>query len=300
MIKSVHYLHKPTNDIIKGKYPWDGVINRFFKCSPMIWEDLGEDLFTELFGNRERQLGGKSDVLLSDENACNPRDPVRLHAHLKALRDLSQKWGFERMRVFCSVRQQATRMASGYAQVSDRRLGASQQGFEDRVFAKIHDHYYKDGIKYDYALLRKAFVDTVGKDNFLLLPYESMKENLSDFLSRWFKFLDRSQEGKEIIARVTNNPKVKAKNQRSLSRHVWKIRDRTKRGATLFRLRPGRVFSKLGLPTTVAIRWPDLKREKEIRLTPDIENQIMAVYRDSNMRLAKAIGEDLGRYNYYY
>ena len=71
------------------------------------------------------------------------------------------------------------------------------------------------------------------------------------------------------------------------------------RNAKTVRLRPGRLFNALGLPMRVALRWPDLAREGEIRLTPSLSREIMRKYEKSNRAFAAHIGMDLSPYGYY-
>lgn len=299
LISSIRYFEKPKSDLVEGKYPWEGILSRFFGRSPVIWHDLGDKLFAELFEACGQQVQDGKDMLISDENACSYRDPTLLFSHLKEFSELSKEWGFKRLRILGSVRQQATRLASSYAQVSDRRIGASQSDFEARMRRKVDTGYYKEGVTTDYELLRRALVDVVGTENVLLLPCELMKEDLKDFLSRWCEFLGWPEEGERIIKELVAGSGVRAKNVRSSSEDTWTLRDRTLRGARTIRLRPGRLFAALGLPTKIPLRWPDLEREEEICLTPQLEQKIMSTYEESNRAFARSIDMELNKYNYY-
>jgi hypothetical protein len=298
ILRSVQYIEKPKSDLVAGEYPWDGILNRFFQGSPAVWRDLDRELFTELFGGTDQLVAGGGDVLISDENVCDHAGPVLAGKHLSEFVDLLVERGFDRVRILCSVRQQATRLASGYAQVSDRCVGASQFDFEEDTRRRIGAGYYKEGIHFDYDLLRQKLVEVVGEENVLMLPYELMKEDLRDFLGRWFDFLGRPREGGQIIERLEESD-AKARNVRSSSEKTWGLRDRTLRGANTIRLRPVGVFARLGFPTEIALRWPDFEREDDIRLTPQLEQEIMSTYEESNRAFAKAIDMDLSRYNYY-
>ena len=297
-IASLQYLDKPVLDFIEAKYPWDGILRRFFECSPLVWRDLGDKLFREVFGPRPEGSYG-DDVLVSDENACSYRDPVLVTEHLSAFREMADRWGFGRVRVLGSVRHQAARMASSYAQISDRRVGASQSGFENRVSRTIGVNYHRRGVTLEYDLLWKALVDVVGEENTLLLPYELMRENQPDFLKRCFSFLDRPEEGRRIIEELKADADAETRNVRSTAKDTWALQDRTTRGVTTIRLRPSRLFSALGFPSHVPLRWPDFEREDQIRLTPSLKQKIMSTYEESNRALAEHTGMDLGRYNYY-
>lgn len=299
LLSSIRYLRKPKSDLISGQNPWNGILNCFFQCSPAIWADLGQELLTDLFGATDEGAKSRKDILISDENVCDHSGPILIKKHLSAFVDLLSGGGFDRVRILCSVRQQATRFASGYAQMSDRYVGASQSDFEAKARRKLGPGYYKKGIKFDYELLRRELVKVVGEENVLMLPYELMKEDLEDFLRRWFCFLERQEEGEQIMEKLESESDTKGRNVRSSSERTWVIRPRTLRAARTIRLRPVRVFARFGLPTEIPIRWPDYEREEEIRLTPQLEQEIMSTYKKSNRALAEAIEMRLGQYDYY-
>lgn len=299
LLSSFQYLRKPKSDLVSGQNPWDGILNRFFQCSPAVWDDLGQKLLTELFGVAGGSQKDERDILISDENMCDHSGPILVGKHLSAFIDLLSGRGFDRVRTLCSVRQQATRFASGYAQMSDRYAGASQSDFEAKAHRKIGPAYYRKGIKFDYELLRRELAEVVGEENVLMLPYELMKEDLEGFLRRWFCFLERQEEGKQIMEKLKGESDTKSRNVRSSSERAWVIRPRTLRAVRTIRLRPLSVFEGLGLPTEIPLRWPDLERGEEIRLTPQLEQEIMSTYEESNRALAEAIGMDLSRYGYY-
>jgi hypothetical protein len=297
-ISSTKHLGKPVLDFVDGKNPWDGILKRYFERSPLIWRDLGEKLFRELFGP-VRAGSQVEDVLITDENACSYREPALITEHLSGLKDVANQWGFERVRVIGSVRHQASRLASSYAQGSDRRVGVSQDKFEQRVRRRIGPDYYQSGIKLEYDLLWQALVDVVGEENTLLLPYELMNESLPDFLRRYFSFLERPEEGSQIIEEVETNSDPATRNVRSNGEDTWALQDRTMRGVKTIQLRPSRLFTALGIPSEIPLRWPDFERENRIRLDPSLKREVMSTYEESNRALAEHIEMDLGRYDYY-
>jgi len=296
------FRYKPKSDLLPGPYPWTGILAVFFGKSPVIWEDLGYTLFGKLFGCVGDEPPSDRDVLISDENAGSWVDPFVLKSHLITFQRLTRKWNFGRVRVLISVRNQAEKFASSYAQISDRRVGASQADFEQRVDSLIgtRSAYYRtgSGSAFDYEQLLRALRDAVGAQNVLLLPYELMRNDMEAFLSEWFAFLGLPNEGKSVIQAVKSVSGSK-QNVRSTSDNTWRIRERTERDVPFIWLRPGRVFSALGLPNKLLLRWPDFKRESEIRLTEELRNKIMDRYRESNRALERAIGMDLSQYGYY-
>ena len=295
LLDSLEYLYKPKVGLVDGDYPWDGSLRRFFLQSPIVWRDLGETLFQEMLGQASEQ---KQDVLISDESACS-QEPFTRARHLAEFTDLANQWGFTRVRAFGSVRHQASRMASDYAQLSDRRLGASQRDFENKVRRTIGGNYYQRGVQSEYDSLWQSLTDVLGEENVLLLPYELMKQDLPDFLKRCFIFLKRQDKGERVIEQLLSGKDNERKNVRSVSSNTWALRKRTMRNAKTVRLRPGRLFNALGLPTRIALRWPDLAREDEIRLTPSLSREIMQKYEQSNRAFAAHIDMDLSPYGYY-
>ena len=295
LLDSFEYLCTPNADLLEDDYPFSTSLHRFFKQSPVVWRDLGETLFHELFGSAPMQ--GK-DVLVSDEGIGN-KEPVTIKMHLSELNDLANQWGFTQVRAFGSVRYQASRMASSYAQVSDRRLGASQRDFENWTRQWISDNYYRKGVRFEYDLLWQSLTDVLGEENVLLLPYELMKQDLPDFLKRCFIFLKRQDEGKRVTEQLLSGEDSAPKNARSTSSNTWALRRRTTRNAKVVRLRPSRMFNALGLPMRVALRWPDLAREDNICLTPSLSREIMQKYEKSNRAFAAHIDMDLSPYGYY-
>jgi hypothetical protein len=127
-----------------------------------------------------------------------------------------------------------------------------------------------------------------------------MKEDLATFLRRWIEFLQGPVETKEIVEKlVEDDSGHKSHNVRSSGTRTWTLRDRSQHTVSYVRLRPSWLFNALGLPTEAPVRWPDWEREKEIRLTPSLEEEVMDVYEQSNRAFAEAIGMDLSQYGYY-
>jgi hypothetical protein len=313
-LSGVTYFNKPQTDLVKRANPSSGAFRSFFDHSPAIWDDLGEALFTEIFGTP----GGKNGkhVLVSDENVCvnlrnkrdylgsnrslKGRDPYTVRDHLRKLVELAETWGFERVRLLISVRRQDQWLASAYSQTSNRRPGASQKDFErylDTLLDPASD-YYINGVCLDYALLRTLLVEAVDEKHVLMLPYELMKANFSAFLSQWSQFIgdrddvDLLEASSEKLGRSTKKVRSTAKNQ-------WMIRDRLESDTTVLRLRPSRLFKSVGLPWRLPLRLPEFKRERKIRLKDDLRRKVLKRYEDSNRSFANAINMDLSVYGYY-
>jgi len=160
------YFDKPNTDLVEGPFPWSGALRNFFRLSPPVWDGLGKKLFEDIFGSENSQR--VRPVLVSDENAAvnlsnaksylASRGALDNHSryewrdHLLKINELVRGWGFETVRVLLTTRRQDHFLASGYAQTSDRRPGASQQDFERVVSRTINERkdYYLDGVQLDF------------------------------------------------------------------------------------------------------------------------------------------------------
>jgi len=127
-----------------------------FAFSPKIWHGIGDEVFSEFIGREEKNTS--SDLIISDEGmhggVVAPRpwiptggreqgpfvrlhrqeagrpDPFSLSSHVNVLSEVASECGFSEVKVLMTMRRQDTRLASIYAQISDRVRGASQKGFE--------------------------------------------------------------------------------------------------------------------------------------------------------------------------
>ena len=299
-IKSIQFINKPELGILTSDNSWDGTFCRFFKRSPTVWEDLGDHLFEKVFGPPGEAVRRSPTVLLSDENACTGCLPDLLYQHLVMMTELSRRWGFSKLRLLGSVRHQATFLASAYAQTSDRLRGASQADFEDSVrsLISVDAGYHLQGVAYDYNRLYDSCARAVGEENVIFLPFELMKEDRCQFLKAWLKFMG-CEDKAGAASKVACNGGSMPKNVRSHASNAWKLRPLTDRNYRVIELPVQRIWDKLGLPKKVVFRTPDLKRENEIYLTPEVYDAIVARYAESNRQLSEQIGFDLKKYGYY-
>lgn len=300
----VDTLIKPKSDLFNNKRGWVGVLEEAFNKSPLVWDELGENIFDDLLGSAVEKRC--EDVLISEEHVCQSQEPVQFRGHLDQFRQLAQKWGFDSLCLLVSIRRQADVFASRYAQGSARRLGASQADFEERVRGYIsktqtyqQPNYHGHGITRNYEHLWRAMVETVGVENILMLPYEMMKEDLSSFMGEWLSFMNIDMSATALVGEAREGEKLKKRNVRSSSADRWSLRPRSREGARVVNARPTRLFKALGLPTKIPLRWPDLNRDDEIHLTPKLREEVMSLYESSNRATAEAIGIDLGQYGYY-
>lgn len=316
-VGSISYFKKPRVQI--GDRQGGGRKERLgtrFYFSPQLWREQGIDFFSQVLGP-EPQGRATEDVLISDEGfgggitapepwipETRPRQnrqsgPYSTHAHLVELREVALEWGFSRVKVIMGIRRQDEKLASGYAQVSDKVKGASQKSFEQwvhRVLNPAQSYYEGGGLHHNYHLFWQKITEAVGAHNTLVLPLELLKEDRSRYLGRLFDFLDRPAEGQRIGASLRERTDLK-RNVRSSSKDTWRLQSPINTGP---RLRPGRLFQALRLPERLPLRWPDFRREKEIRLTPELKAFILKFYAEGNLQLDEAIEDvDLKAFGYW-
>jgi hypothetical protein len=179
-------------------------------------------------------------------------------------------------------------------------MGASQKNFERwirRILDPDRGYYEGGGIQHNYYLFWQQVTVAVGTENTLVLPLEHLKEDMSGYLSRLFRFLEIPEEGADIIASLSEPENLKRNANTSSSKDTWDLKAPIRTGPWF---RPGRLFRALGFPHRMPLRWPDFRRGKEIRLTSELRAHILGVYADENRRLDRALEEvDLRSYGYW-
>jgi len=223
-------------------------------------------------------------------------DHTSFGSHLDALVKTVRRLGFSQVKVFLTIRRQDEKLASGYAEASNRVRGASQENFERWVRNITGDRdgfHFGGGQKLDYFRWWETVSEVLGKSNVLFLPFELLRENQGAFLARWLKFI-----GVEDSSFIANSlSQTEEMNRRSTSKSNWSIRDPIRTGPNL---RPSRVFQALRLPSTLPARWPDFQRGEKIQLTKELSDEILEPYEEGNRRLDnQGLGLNLKKYGYY-
>ncbi len=300
-LRSVRFLDKPKSDVVRERPgPAYGILDRCFKRSALLWQEYGDVVLGDLLGATRGEFRPDGTVLVSDEGISTAgRRPCLLRAHLEQLRRKASEWGFRDVRVICTVRRQDQWLGSHYAQLSHRFRGASQQTFEEFVAAYLDPEigYYREGILLDYAVLRDHLVGALDEDNVLMLPYELFDGDRSSYLRSVIRFLGDTTSALEEFEREQRTGGGARLNVRSSVPDVWTLRPLHSEKA--IRLRPERVFTRLGVANPLPLRAPDLRREDSIRLTDALRARILGTYSSANRRLAADLGFDLGQYGYY-
>lgn len=292
-LSHLRYLGIPQGDVFAGPEELrhgSRTLTNCVKRSTLLWGPYGEAVFRDLFGcgPEDRPPG---DVLLSDEGVGRAGSrPVLLGAHLKGIAAQAREWGFGRVRILCTFRRQDHWLASHYAQVSDRNPRASQEDFEATVSRKLDPagERYGFGMLLDYAALGHSLHQAVGASDVLMLPYELLVHDSTQFHEKVLSFL--GDEYGPATFRSTRKQNV-----RSTQEGVWELRP--SRRSQVVRLRPSRLFTSLGLPDEVRLSWRTLGGG--IRMTEPMSTSILREYEDSNRALADAIDLDLASYGYF-
>jgi hypothetical protein len=319
-VSSVESLIKPTVNFGGEKVRFGDLFN----FPPDVWDSSGGDAFSRLVQNRT-QAG---NLIISDENVfgglASPQpwipDPTRemgplvrlcrqtngktdtysMAAHLRKLSEVASNWGFANVKVLAVTRRQDTRLASGYAQVSDRVLGAGQEGFETWVRHLTQSpigYYLGGGIKLDYWTWYQEIEAAVGEGNTYLLPFELLKKSRSRFIRQFLDLLEIEKTDVDRLLQDLGPSDDQKRNVSSRTGSVWSLRKPVGTGP---RLRPTRMWKALGFPARLPMRWPDLSREDSIRLTPGLSQEILDVYGHGNRHLNNRFPElELGTYSYY-
>lgn len=313
LLPGIDFKDQPRTKLLNGG-PYQGLLARAFKRSPALWADLGNELFTDLIGGKN--LSGTGNPLLISDQSAGPalfepgnyggpqleRERNRtdqLCSHLQSFSEIAKKRGASSVRVILIFRRQDEWLASKYAQRSDRIHNASQKHFESRIRSVIApaDGYYTDGITLNYHYLLQQLIQSVGKENLLMLPYEMFKHAPSKYLATLARFITSLRDAE--INRVIDSVELRQTNVRSVSVNTWQLRRNTGSSVPTLRLRPGRLFQKLGLPHRVTLTLDAIIPKGDIFLSPELRKEIMGRYTETNRRLAESMKMDLGQYGYY-
>jgi hypothetical protein len=274
----------------KDHTPASTQIESAFMRSPEIWRRCGASIFDQLRAEMRHNAGAASALISAESISAHKiftmpegtpndhrRDPFLLAAHLKQFQAAAERAGFDRLKVLMGIRRQDQYLASRY--VTNGWLAARpplQKDFE-RESLEIIDpdkRYFIDGIWLDYKTTHDLIAGVIGEKNLLVLPVEQLGNEPSQYFSTLSGFLGEPLKGLNLERR----------NVRSIAPDVWKIEKTATRKAARKR--------RLGIVRAL------LARGAEIRLSSELKEKILSVYRDSNQNLASMLNLDLSRYGY--
>jgi hypothetical protein len=240
---------------------------------------------------------GYGPIVWAKQQSSARLDSFSFAQHLDALTKVVRKQGiFSQVKVLLTVRRQDTKLASEYAQVSDRVRGTSQEHFKrwaQYIASNPVGFHLGGGQKLDYNSWCSRIVDVIGKSNMLVLSLEHLRSDEYSFLKSWLDFIGVNKI-ESVLDSTVNSQR---KNVRSSSDLSWSLRTPIRTGPNL---RPTRLFLWLGLPKNLPARWPDFFREEQIYLTSDLSEQVLASYTEGNRSLDQNFPSlNLQKHGYY-
>ena len=280
LTRTYKYIHKHSK------------ITGAFWGSPAIWESnsMEETLYSLYSG------AGIHGTIVSDERMSlytpfvmnripkkrrvdRIQDPDLLSLHLNMLYKLAKKSGYTGFKVVLIVRDQASLLASLYAQNSWGIWNAGQKDFEKQVYAIIDKErrYYSAGIRLDYLYLYEKLCEVLGKSNVLIMGIQTLKKDEEGFLDNLGTFINEPDLRKMVLTHHTDSER--------------KINVRSKKPGE-WPLRYGRVTLPIFKHIPRLEKWNrlELRRPyKKIRLTNEIKNAVSKVYYNSNSAIVHSL-----------
>jgi hypothetical protein len=289
-----------------------------FLFSPYIWMDDNANILERMIHKSCKSIPEK--LLISSENIHGgfgfppigwteepPRtceqydlrfhsrhDPSALRLHLRFLSQAATKLGFDDVKVIFTTRRQDTKIASEYAQLSDRIKRASQDNFlrwARNIIKKPFGYYKSGGVNLDYYRLAKNIEEVVDRKNLMITVFEEMKHDPQAYLGKITEFLGGEMNDKKGLNTSPRNSK-KEKDK------TWEIRSLRKE--TSFGI-DHELLDEIGVRNNIMIPIYDfLFRASRFRLTKGLSEDIINRYDKSNQKLEKYVdGVDLSYYGYY-
>jgi hypothetical protein len=274
----------------RDRTPASKQIVRAFNSSPEVWRLRGDNIFGQLraeIGDRKAE----ESVLVSAASMSTHRffapwaadnhwrDPFLLAAHLRECQAIARRADFDGVKVIMGIRRQDQYLASRYATHGWLAEKPGQADFERQALEIIdpEKRYFMDGVWLDYSATHDLIAEVVGEKNVLLLPLEQLADQPSQYLFALSAFLDEP-----LNLHAATQRKV-----RRIAPDTWQIKARYREMKMAARKQHfGRICAAL------------LSRRVEICLSPELKEKILAVYRDSNRRLATDLKPELMRYDY--
>jgi hypothetical protein len=261
-----------------------------FNRSPEVWRLRGDNIFGQL----RAEIGDKKaeeSVLVSSASMSTHRffapwapdnhwrDPFLLAAHLRECQAIARRSDFDGVKVITGIRRQDQYLASQYATHGWLAERPGQADFERQALEIIdpEKRYFMDGVWLDHSATHDLIAEVVGERNVLLLPLEQLADQPSQYLFALSAFL-----GESLNLDTPTQRKV-----RRIAPDTWQIKARYREMKMAARKQHfRRICAAL------------LSRRVEICLSPELKEKILAVYRDSNRRLATDLKPELMRYDY--
>lgn len=263
--------------------------------SPDIWgSEPAQNIIAAVFGGARRvtKIYSNEAWLFGPRSMSPDRKKQQasddLHyatSHIRAMSEvLSERFGVKTKVLVC-LRQQASYLASFYAQHADRfECEVGQEHFENLVSATLRDHSLNAKGYLYYQKLISDLVTTLGRENVGVVFFEEFQTE--EFWKKIGLFVDGRMSSMPPNVGSPVNKKVKGVD-------VWSIRKKPRWLSIKTRRITIKLDRHLGTAFTEKVMEFEQRGqlEKSICLTKEIELAIMDEFRDSN----RALFEQLGR-----
>ena len=213
---------------------------------------------------------------------------------------------FENSKIVFTIRKQSDWAESIYNQImtkhnkyiiNEKFLGYRHGSSINKFFNYKNDEFAKNSAIYNlnWLSMAKDYIETFGKENVLVLPYELLKGNLNDFLNRFYEFTGLEpyfpEEIKNVNKRIDNKL---IKYSPILSAYSELTQNLPNSWVKNFILKNDRGIKKFLLKNN--LRELDISKEL---FTANQKEFIRDYYQESNKQLSELIGFDLEQYGYY-
>ncbi len=244
----------------------------------------------------------EKNILISNETLCG--QIISFQNSYKNARFLKEI--FNSAKIVFTFRNQADWAESVYNQLMTKhnRYTINEEFLGYRHGNSIHKMFrYNNGTfeensqiySFNWFLITKNYMEIYGKENVLVLPYELLKNDLNDFLNKFYDFTELEtyypEENKNLNPRTTD--KI-IKYSPILSRYSSYTQNLKNSWVKKFILKNDKGFKKFLLKHNL----------KELNISKEVfsdyqKEMIKNYYAESNKKLAEIIEVDLGQYNYY-
>lgn len=256
-----------------------------------FWHQHGDEFLKKylspfLNGSRE-----PDSVLISDEavtrlNHFNIRqmpgafERYEIENNFRLFAQAAKRIGFAHTKVLLVIRRQDDLLASSYAQLSRKIVGASQADFEGRIRKLTDPDLNADGESFyslDYYEVYQSLTRILSKENVMVLPLEAMSDEFATSIERLAQFF-ATEETRHSFSKVPAN-------SRSAGDNKWGLRP-------LLLFKSARPKIEITLPRS----WSG--RSEHVELTKEMSSVIMSYYAKNNRRLNELLDIDLCKYGY--
>lgn len=281
---------KPEYQFRKNKFSVKRFSDAFHQQSD-FWHQHGDEFLHNFLAPFLNDGQDPESLLVSDEaitrlNHFNLRRmpdafvDAQIENNFRSVAESAIRLGFKRTKVLLVIRRQDLLLASSYAQLSRKIIGASQKDFEKRVDRLIRSSSDDNSLNFfpmNYYRLYECLRRSLGDENVLMLPLEELSRSFDGAIGRMAEFFNIEKQD-HVLSRTSENA-------RSSQKDHWGLRP-----LLLFKSR--RETYQLTAPRFIT------RRAKTIELTAGLSDEIMVHYAESNEKLNSQLNTDLCHLGY--